>query len=78
MKPHRPLFEIAMEIAHDWKPVNPHALPYLDAMFALNQVTENYYEDSGKSIVLYFLSNAQTWKGEVARRIKSELKEIVK
>jgi hypothetical protein len=32
--------------------------------------------DSAKSIVLYFLANANTWRGEKARAIKVELKKI--
>jgi hypothetical protein len=27
-------------------------------------------------VVLYFLSNARTWKGEVAKRVKAELKKM--
>ena len=34
--------------------------------------------DDGGSIVLYFLSNATTWRGEDARRIKAELKSLLK
>jgi hypothetical protein len=33
--------------------------------------------DTGKSIVLYFLSNAGTWRGETAKRVKAELKKMV-
>lgn len=54
------------------------AVPYLDALGDLDQVTEKYFLDSGESIVVYFLGNATTWKGEVARRVKAELKAIVK
>jgi hypothetical protein len=32
--------------------------------------------DSGRSIILYFLANASAWRGEVARRIKKELKSL--
>jgi hypothetical protein len=54
------------------------ARPYLDAMHSLTNITDNYMYDSGKSVVLYFLSNAATWKGEAARRIKAELKAMAK
>jgi len=74
----RPLYEIAREIMADWKNVNFGAVPYLRAMNNLIHVTENYGCDSGKSIVLYFLSNARAWKGDTARRIKAELKALVK
>jgi hypothetical protein len=47
-------------------------------MFTMNSVNDNYGMDSGKSIILYFLSNANTWKGEIAKAIKAELKRRVK
>ena len=42
----------------------------------LIQIEDNYFLDSGKSIVCHFLANAATWKGETARRIKKELKKL--
>ena len=74
----RPLCEIANEIRKDWTKVYFGAVPYLDAMRQLTYITDNYYFDSGKTIVLYFLSNAGTWKGETAKRIKAELKAMCK
>ncbi len=56
----------------------PAAYPYLDAMLDLNSLSDRYGHDSGKSVVLYFLANAGQWRGDVARRIKAELKELVK
>lgn len=75
---HRPLFEIAAEIRKDWAKVNFAAKPYLEAMECLTYITEDYYFDSAKSVVLYFLGNAQTWKGEKAKAIKAELKAMCK
>lgn len=72
----RTLKDIANEIAADWKKPHFGAVPYLDAMKTLNSINDNYFFDSGKSIVLYFLANAGTWKGETARRIKKELKQL--
>lgn len=72
----RPLYQIAQEIGWNWKPVGPAAYPYLRAMYSLNNINDNFGLDSGKSVVLYFLSNAASWRGDVARRIKSELKEL--
>lgn len=74
----RPLYEIAKEIRKDWQKVYFGAVPYLDAMSTLNKVNDNYFQDSGKSIVLYFLANASTWRGDTAKRIKAELKAITK
>ena len=72
----RPIYEIANEIEREWVKVSPYARPYLDAMKSLDKITDNYLFDSGVSVVLYFLSNATTFKGESARRIKSELKSL--
>lgn len=74
----RPLFEIAREIRKDWKNVNYCAAPYLSAMSYLNSVEDNYFMESGKSIVCYFLANAGGWRGETAKRIKAELKAMIK
>jgi hypothetical protein len=75
---HRPLCDIAREVQEVWPKVHYAAVPYLDALLSLDQVSENYYCDSGKSVVLYFLSNARSWRGADATRIKAELKEIAK
>ena len=74
----RPLYTIANEIKKDWLKVNYAAKPYLDAMGELNHVSDNYYLDSGSSVVNYFLCNANTWRGENAKRIKAELKAMLK
>lgn len=67
----RPIYEIAAEVRKDWKKVYFGAVPYLDAMGSLDKITDNYFEDSGKSVVLYFLANAQSWRGEKAKAIKN-------
>ena len=74
---HRPLYKIAAEIRRDWVKVPASANAYLIPMAQLNSVEDDYGLDSGRSVVLYFLSNAGTWRGEKARAIKSELKDIV-
>jgi hypothetical protein len=73
----RSLNVIAKEIRSDWKSVNYGAKPYLDAMGCMESVSDNFGMDTGKSIVLYFLSNASTWRGETAKRVKAELKKMV-
>lgn len=74
----RPIYEIAADIEKEWGKVNYAAKPYLDAMFELETIEDNYYADSGKTIVLYFLSNASQFKGEKAKLLKEELKKLVK
>jgi hypothetical protein len=73
----RPLFVIADEISLCWKKPYFGAVPYLDAMKSLSSPSDNFGFDSGKEIVLYFLANANGWRGDDARRIKAELKKIV-
>ena len=72
----RSLRVIACEVKADWQNVNYGAKPYLDAMSQLDSINDKYYQDSAKSIVLYFLSNASGWRGEVAKRVKAELKQL--
>lgn len=72
----RAIHEIAAEIRQDWKKVYFGAVPYLEAMDCLTTIDEPYYAENAKTVVLYFLANAQTWRGEVARRVKKELKDM--
>ena len=72
------LSDIAFEILSDWNNVNFAAKPYLEAMCSLQSIKDNYYLDSGTSIVAYFLCNASTWRGTVAREIKKELNKRIK
>jgi hypothetical protein len=73
----RPIHEIARDVNATWSKVSPYAQPYLDAMSYLTTINDDYYLDSGRSVVLYFLSNAASWRGDDARRIKKELKEML-
>ena len=73
----RPLSNIAHDIRRDWKNVNSAAKPYLAAMFELDRITDSYMFDTGRGIVAYFLSNAASWRGPVAKLIKAELKAML-
>ena len=76
---HRSLDVIALDIRHHWLPnVNYAAEPYLRAMRCLSCPQEMYGMETGRSIVLYFLANAATFRGSDARRIKAELKALLK
>lgn len=75
----RPIYDIARDIRNDWgAKVNYGARPYLDAMRDLKDITDFYFQDSAKNIIRYFLSNAATWRGPVAKAIKIELKDLLK
>ena len=75
---HRLLEAIARDIRNDWRNVNYAAKPYLDAMACLHSIDDSYYADSARSVVLYFLSNASSWRGDTARQIKAELNRMLK
>lgn len=73
----RPLWEIAQEIADDWQPLGYAAAPYVQAMGRLNSIHDRYGFDDAGSIVRYFLCNCGSWRGDVARRVKAELRALV-
>ena len=70
----RSIREIACEIRKTWPDVHYSAKPYLDAMMTLWSFKDIYGVEPATHIVAGFLSNAATWRGEDARRIKAELK----
>lgn len=74
----RPIYQIAQDIKDAWKNPSPYALAYLDPMLTLNSIDDHYYFDDAKSIILYFLANAQGFRGEKARELKKELKDLLK
>jgi hypothetical protein len=84
IKPQRTLYTITQEIRKDWRDKNGKpamyfgAIPYFKAMECLNDINDNYGMDTAKSIVLYFLANAGTWRGPKAKEIKAELKLMCK
>lgn len=45
-------------------------------MLKLNKITDDYHEDSVKSVVTYFLANATGYRGENARIIKKHLNKL--
>ncbi len=74
----RPVYKIAEEILNDWQAPYFGARPYLAAMLTINNELENYGQDTAKSIILYFLSNASSYRGSKAKELKNELKTLIK
>jgi hypothetical protein len=68
--------EVARFIARAWPNVWFGAVPYLQAMASGTSFEpgESYIAEDQKTMVLYFLANAQTWKGPVAKATKDFLK----
>ncbi|HZX69791.1 MAG TPA: hypothetical protein VFE77_03150 [Rhodanobacter sp.] len=69
---------LARLCSRDWEHPFFGAVPYLHAMQSLGDIGDRYGDDSGKSVVAYFLSNATTWRGETARQVKAELNRRLK
>lgn len=74
----RPVSEVAREIRKVWTKPYFGAVPYLQAMSGMSSPKDAYGADDGKSIILYFLANASTFRGPNAKRLKAELKEMLK
>ena len=68
------LRELGVIIVRNWEKINYAAKPYLSAMLQLDEITDFFGADSGREVVLYFLANATTWRGPVAKEVKAELK----
>lgn len=72
------LRSIARVVYADWTNMYFGAVPYVAAMEQLISAfdpKEKYGVEDAKLIVLYFLSNAKTWRGPVAQVVKQILKE---
>ena len=79
---------IAVEVLHLWKTKYGKnlpwslkcALPYLEAMLECDTTNkdEAYYAETVESVVIYFLANITNWRGDDAKRIKAELKSMLK
>lgn len=72
----RSIRSIALDIRKEWAKVNYAAKPYLDAMLELDSINDKYGFDNARSIILYFLSNASSFRGERAKALKAELKAL--
>lgn len=72
--------QIAKDIKKAWPKVYFDAEPYLEALLELNTTNPEalYYCDRAKEIAEYFLANAQTFRGEEAKRLKEELKALIR
>ena len=84
----RTFSDIAAEVLNLWKAKYGNNLPwslkcarpYLQAMIECDTTDKNaaYYAETVESVVIYFLANITNWRGNDAKRIKAELKEMLK
>ena len=80
MEQKRTFAAIAAEIKATWKKPYFGAVPYIDALSAVRSSDKDarYMYETAESMVRYFLANATYWRGEDAKRIKAELKSMIK
>lgn len=80
METKRTFAEIAREIKKVWLIRYFGAVPYLEAMLTIDSTDKNapYLSETAEDIVIRFLANARTFKGPDARRIKAELRKMIK
>lgn len=71
--------QIAEDIKSAWPRIYFGAVPYLDAMLALDTSDPNavYFYDTARNIVKYFLANARSFRGTDANRLKAELRSML-
>jgi len=74
----RPINMIAYDIIDAWNKPHYAAIPYLNALMSLKDKTSRYGYDSAEGIILRFLGNASTFRGQRAKELKTELKQHIK
>jgi len=74
----RPVRFIAQDIFDDWIKAPHLALQSIEAMLTMDSIDDAYFLEEGRWIVVAFLSNAGQWKGPTARRLKQELRNLLK
>ena len=74
----RTIHEIADEIVRDWRPMREELVPYVTRMLEIQRLEEAEDVEEAKHAVRYFLDHSGPWRGQVAGRIKSELRSMVK
>lgn len=80
MEQKRTFAAIAAEIKATWKKPYFGAVPYIAALSTVHSSDKDarYMYETAESLVQYFLANATYWRGEDAKRIKAELKNMIK
>jgi len=76
----RSLKEIAKDIKKHWQTPNHFASYWITMLETVDKLSDKvtYSLNTGKDCATKFLIHAQNWRGEEARRIKNELKQMLK
>lgn len=78
--PYLYLREVAEDILEDFPDVGMQghpAYPYWRAMSQLTDIDEMYGSDPASSVIAYFLSNADDWDTDRAKKIKGYLNKLL-
>lgn len=68
------LDELFVLVRHDWRKPYFGAVPYIAALSRCRSLDTVFIAEPARDLVPYFLANAGTWRGPVARAVKAELK----
>lgn len=66
--------ELFLIVKSDWQRPYFGAVPYIQALLECETMDSRYLFETARDLVPYFLSNAATWRGPVAKEVKAELK----
>jgi hypothetical protein len=73
----RPINKIADDINNNWAVPYFGAVPYINAMAALDTIDDPYGDETARVVLRYFLVNSAGWRGKEARRVKAEIKSML-
>ena len=74
----RPMREIAEEIRFDWPNIGVEAEEWLCWLHAVDRVEPEWRGGDARWAIRNFLREAGGWRGERARQIKRELRQLLK
>lgn len=67
--------ELMQIVKSDWQRPYFGAVPYIEALLQCETMDSRYLFETARDLVPYFLCNANTWRGEIAKEVKAELKQ---
>ena len=73
----RTISSIMADVKKAWAKPNFAAVPYIAALSTLRTVNDVYIHEDARSLILYFLSNASSFRGPQAKALKAELRALL-
>lgn len=73
------LSQISDLISNSWNNMPEKAYCYVEAMSQIESLEDKYGDyETGLEIVSYFLTNAKTWQGNIAKNVKQHLNNLIR